>query len=158
MLKTLITSAALVVSLGCGFAQSYTVNLSPTGGAATGSGSGTLSLSGTTLTFNNLTYSGLSGNSVNAHIHGPLPATGVLFALGGLTTFGSTSGTINGDVTGLTPAHILDLNAGKWYVNIHSTTFSGGEISGIIALVPEPGTMALLGLGAGALMLRRRPR
>jgi hypothetical protein len=38
--------------------------------------------------------------------------------------------------------------AGKSYLNIHTTAFPGGEIRGFLTLVPEPGTFALLGLGA----------
>ena len=38
--------------------------------------------------------------------------------------------------------------AGQAYWNIHSTAFSGGEIRGFLTVVPEPGTLALAGLGA----------
>jgi cytochrome oxidase Cu insertion factor (SCO1/SenC/PrrC family) len=43
------------------------------------------------------------------------------------------------------------------YLNIHTTSFTGGEIRGI--LVPEPGSIGLAAIaGAGLLIRRRRPR
>jgi hypothetical protein len=45
---------------------------------------------------------------------------------------------------------------GRAYLNIHSTSFAGGEIRGFLAPVPEPGTMAALALGGLALLRKRR--
>lgn len=56
----------------------------------------------------------------------------------------------------LSGAQISDLMAGLWYVNITSPTFPNGEIRGQILVVPEPSTMALLALAAGAGWLRIR--
>jgi hypothetical protein len=44
--------------------------------------------------------------------------------------------------------------AGEAYWNIHSTTFPGGEIRGFLVAVPEPSSLALLGLGAVGLAAR----
>lgn len=47
---------------------------------------------------------------------------------------------------------------GRAYFNIHSTQFPGGEIRGFLQPVPEPGTMALLGIGAIGVAIRRRAK
>jgi hypothetical protein len=105
----------------------------------TGQGQGLVALNGTALTVD-LSFSGLSGNVNNAHYHGPAPRgtnTGVIYGVVPLTTMGGTSGTMRGSVTltngarGFTITEQLDqLNRGLWYLNIHTTTFGGGEIRG----------------------------
>jgi hypothetical protein len=52
-------------------------------------------------------------------------------------------------------AELPNLLAGNTYINFHTIQFGGGEIRGQIN-VPEPGTLALLGLALCALALRRR--
>jgi len=63
-----------------------------------------------------------------------------------------------GTVAGAEAALIAGLEAGKAYLNIHSTEFPTGEIRGFLAAVPGPSSLLLL---AGAFFgmipfLRRR--
>ena len=74
-----------------------------------------------------------------------------------LDTPGNTSGTFSGSGT-LTAGQITDLNNGNLYINITDPVYPSGEIRGQIETVPEPATMALMGLGplVGAFLLRRK--
>jgi hypothetical protein len=47
----------------------------------------------------------------------------------------------------LTDQQESDLLAELWYVNLHTTTFAGGEIRGQVTIVPEPSMGTLLGFG-----------
>ena len=58
-------------------------------------------------------------------------------------------------------ANITGIESGLAYINIHNAVFPGGEIRGDILPtgVPEPGSIGLLTLAAGALsVLRLRSR
>lgn len=130
---------------------------------AIGSGSLTLNLDGT-VTYN-ITYSGLTGDFTASHIHGSATAfpgvnAGVLVGLVNSPT-DTRSGALQGTTAALTSQQAGFLTAGSAYVNIHSTTFPGGEIRGQLVAVPEPSTVALGLLGSGligASALRRRQR
>ena len=74
-----------------------------------------------------LIYSGLSGPATAAHFHGPAEPgknAGVAVAIPN-----ATSSPVKGSAT-LTAAQAADLEAGKYYVNIHTAANPGGEIRG----------------------------
>jgi hypothetical protein len=67
-----------------------------------------------------------------------------------VTAQGGINGAFNALVTGLTND--------RGYLNIHTNTFPGGEIRARLALVPEPATALMLGIGLACLALPRRSR
>lgn len=80
-----------------------------------------------TLTYE-VTYEGLTGPAVAAHIHGPAdPGQNA----GPVAPLAGTASPMKGTVT-LTDAQAAELAAGKYYVNIHTAANKGGEIRGQI--------------------------
>lgn len=72
-------------------------------------------------------YSGLSGPATAAHFHGPAESgknAGVAVPIPNQTT-----SPVKGEAT-LTDAQAADLQAGRYYVNIHTAANPGGEIRG----------------------------
>ena len=117
----------------------FTVTLSgaqevpPNGSPATGTG--TLELNGAeTLIAARVSWSGLTGNASDAHIHGPAGPgvnAGVLFPFTG-TVPAATTGSVPTKVFTITPAQVTQVKAGQMYFNVHSATLPGGEIRGQI--------------------------
>jgi hypothetical protein len=108
----------------------YTATLAPGAGiTSTGKGTGTFTYDAATHTLNyNVTYEGLTGPAAAAHIHGPADPGGNAPPV---VPFPSAASPISGTAT-LTDAQAADLDAGKWYVNVHTAANRGGEIRGQI--------------------------
>ena len=100
----------------------------PTGVSSSGKGAATASLDTNTKTLTwTVDYSGLSGPATAAHIHGPADPganAGIVVPFSG-----NLASPIKGSAT-LTNTQIAQLEAGKWYVNIHTEANKPGEIRG----------------------------
>lgn len=108
----------------------YHAMLGPEGAVATtGKGMGMFMYEPSTHTLTyEVTYEGLTGPAVAAHIHGPAdPGQNA----GPVVPFASAASPIKGTAT-LTDAQAAELAAGKYYVNIHTAANKGGEIRGQI--------------------------
>jgi hypothetical protein len=95
---------------------------------STGSGDvlATLDTGKKTLTYT-MTYMGLTGPATAAHFHGPAAPgvnAGVVIPIG-VPPANPATGTVT-----LTDAQMKDLEAGKWYANVHTAANKGGEIRG----------------------------
>jgi CHRD domain/PEP-CTERM motif len=115
-------------------------------------------------------FTDLTSNSTASHVHG---ATAAVNGLGftqtaGVSTFNSvtanltrssnlaTGGTISQTVGPLTAAQQTQLYDGKFYINIHTSSNTGGEIRGFMVPVPEPSTAVLAAMGVVGMLSRRR--
>jgi hypothetical protein len=161
----------------------WNLNFTPEGGGGrTGTGTGLMTYDGFNTLRLEATFSGLSGNVTVAHLHGITaePGTGTApvivpsgsslpnFPTG--ATFGTYDQTFNlgdtstyrqafidangGTTTGARNALLASFDNRTTYFNIHSTTFTGGEIRAFATPVPWEtdalsvvGTTLLFGFG-----------
>ena len=94
-----------------------------------GKGTATLTFDTTSKKLSwNVKYSGLSGPAVAAHIHGPADMGANADPV---IPFKKLKSPIKGSAT-LTDAQAADLEAGKYYVNVHTAKNKDGEIRGQI--------------------------
>ncbi len=137
-----ISFVSLVVLWRVASAQDYDINLSldgtqagtPSAGTGTETGSGIngchydASSKVLTITFS---FTGLTGTTTAAHIHGPALAGVGAGVVIGFPTFptGVTSGSYSSTFT-LDAGQESDLLGGLYYANIHSSAYGAGEIRG----------------------------
>lgn len=151
----------------------YAMPLGPEAVGATGTGSATIKYDNLAHTLDiAASFSGLPGLTTVAHIHCCVATAGTGTAGVAVTpvtlpgfpedvSFGSYSAVIDlanaanytgGFLSGGTAADgeaalIAGIDAGQAYLNIHTSTFRGGEIRGFLAPIPEPESYALMLIG-----------
>jgi CHRD domain-containing protein len=75
-----------------------------------------------------INYSGLTAPLSAAHFHGPAAAGANAGVIVPIANAGA-SAPLTGMAT-LSPTQVADVLAGRWYVNVHTSTNPGGEIRG----------------------------
>ena len=154
--------------------------------ASPGIGSGTVVIDTIANTMAiNFSFSGLTGTTTASHIHCCTAIPGVSTAGVATTTpsfsgfpLGVTSGsfsttlnlllassynpafvTLHTDIPTSEAFLLSGIALGDVYLNIHTSTFGGGEIRGFLTPTPEPGTFGMMGGAlAAAAFLRRKFR
>jgi hypothetical protein len=95
---------------------------------ATGTGIATLAPDGSALVYD-ISYSGLGSAETAAHFHRGAPG------VPGPVVYPLPATNPKRGSQALTARDVADLHAGRWYINIHTADFSGGEIRG--QLLPD---------------------
>lgn len=131
LLAALLAAPVAQAATGYSTLLSGTNEVPPNASPATGFATVVLNNAGNQLAYT-VTYSGLVGTLTASHIHKAAAGVngGVLF--GFAPPIGTTSGSFSGTIA-VTAANVADLNAGLYYVNIHSSVYGGGELRGQLA-------------------------
>ncbi|GAC15265.1 CHRD family protein [Aliiglaciecola lipolytica E3] len=142
----------------------------PVATAASGMAMGELTgMSGSYVFTYQIDYMDLSSPIIDiaggGHFHNaPMGSNGGVVHLFDTDVFaflGTTSGSIMGDwrfddaTNPLTDALAEQLIAGNIYINLHTQNFTGGELRGQLAVVPEPASWFLFAAGIMTLIARR---
>jgi hypothetical protein len=134
MRTILLTTAVLLALTPAAFAasESFTADLKPASEvpAVDSKGSGMLTATYDTATKKltySATYKDLTGPATMAHFHGPADTKTNAKVV--VPVKDMTPNVLKGEAT-LTPEQAADLEAGKWYFNIHTEKNKGGEIRG----------------------------
>jgi hypothetical protein len=179
-------AAALATAPAHSMVLQFTSKLGPEVTGATGNGSAQITIDDVTNMMRlQVTFQGLSGFTTVSHIHAPTinPGTGTagvivpsgstlpgfptgvssgsydnLFDLGAITTYRTAFINSNGGTTtGARNALIGYIQSRQAYLNVHTTTFPGGEVRGFFQeQVPAP--LPVLGVGAAMAWSRRMRR
>lgn len=157
--RTILASLAIAALAGSASAAVFTVTVDLSGlqevppNASPGFGTADVTVNDVTgLVEISGTYTGLLAPVIAAHLHGLAPAGVNAPVLFGLTTSGGTTGTFSGSGI-LSAGNLAGLLDNLTYINVHTTTFTGGEIRGQV-IVPAP--MALLAFVGLPIAARRR--
>jgi|SRR5690606_9515381 hypothetical protein len=126
-LAMLLTAApALAETLNFGATLSGAEEVPPNDSAGTGKVEATFDTESKVFKWT-VTYEGLTGEALAAHFHGPADPganAGPVVPLEG-----DLASPIEGEAT-LDDAQAADLQAGKWYFNIHTEQYPDGELRG----------------------------
>jgi hypothetical protein len=136
LFRTLVLASAVGFALASAPAMAATEKFSadltssvvvpPNPSTATGKADVTYDTVSKMLTWT-VTYKGLTGKPTAAHFHGPAKVGANAAPVVGLT--GSLDSPIKGSFT-LSDKQATDLEAGMWYLNVHTAKYADGEIRG----------------------------